>query len=155
MARIHIRATAAVGVLGLGLLAMSPAVAATDNQAGANAVTLNIADQPGQGSGTFTATYADGHETTSGTSKPPFSDPSGQKNLTGGVLAGRSSGETVQTISPRSPSASRPVTRMRTSGQACNRRSASSAQAWSRCSQLSSTSSNSRGRRLASRISSV
>ena len=53
----------------------------------ANAVTLQIADQDGQGSGTFTATYADGHETTSGTSKPPFSDPSGQKNLTGGVLA--------------------------------------------------------------------
>jgi hypothetical protein len=83
----YLRAAAAVGALGLGLLAASPAVAATGPQAGANAVTLQIADQGGQGSGNFTATYANGHETTSGTSKPPFSDPSGQKNLTGGVLA--------------------------------------------------------------------
>src|SRR5690349_3166968 len=84
---MYVRAAAAVGALGLGLLATSPAVAATGAQAGANAVTLSIADQGGQGSGTFTATYAHGHETTSGTSTPPFSDPSGQKNLAGGVLA--------------------------------------------------------------------
>ena len=83
----YLRAAAAAGALGLGLLAASPAVAATGHQAAANAVTLNIADQGGQGSGTFTATYADGHETTSGTSSPPFSDPTGQQNLTGGVLA--------------------------------------------------------------------
>ncbi len=87
MGHTYLRAAAAVGALGLGLLAASPAVAATGHQAEANAVTLQIADQDGQGSGTFTATYADGHETTSGTSEPPFSDPSGQENLTGGVLA--------------------------------------------------------------------
>ena len=87
MGHTYLRAVAAVGALGLGLLAASPAVAATGHQASANAVTLQIADQEGQGSGTFTATYADGHETTSGTSSPPFSDPSGQQNLTGGVLA--------------------------------------------------------------------
>jgi hypothetical protein len=83
----YLRAAAAVGALGLGLLAASPAVAATGHQAAANAVTLKIADQDGQGSGTFTASYAHGHQTTSGTSKPPFADPTGQKNLTGGVLA--------------------------------------------------------------------
>jgi hypothetical protein len=84
---VHLRAVAAAGALGLGLLAASPAAAATGHQAAANALTLQIADQGGQGTGTFTATYADGHQTTSGTSEPPFSDPSGQKNLTGGVLA--------------------------------------------------------------------
>jgi hypothetical protein len=83
---VYLRAAAAVGALGLGLLAVSPAVAADGHQAAANAVTLSIACNA-NGSGTFTATYANGHETTSGTSKPPFSDPTGQKNLTGGVLA--------------------------------------------------------------------
>ena len=83
MAYTYLRAAAAVGALGLGLLAVSPAVAATAPQAVANAVTLQVADQDGQGTGDFTATYADGHETTSGTSSPPFSDPTGQQNLTG------------------------------------------------------------------------
>jgi hypothetical protein len=86
VARIFIRATASVGVLGLGLLAMSPAVAATDNQAGATAVFLSIAGK-GQGTGTVTATYANGKETKTGNTTPAFPNPGNQKFVTGGVLA--------------------------------------------------------------------
>jgi hypothetical protein len=88
VARTTLRtATAAAVALGLGLLAMSPAAAATDNQAGANAVTIQIADQDGQGTGLATATYDNGQETKTGNTTPAFPDPTGQKFLTGGVLA--------------------------------------------------------------------
>ena len=87
MARTHLRITAAVGALGLGLMAMSPAAAATDNQAGANAVTIQIADQDPQGTGLATATYENGQETKTGETQPAFPNPGGQTFLTGGVLA--------------------------------------------------------------------
>ena len=86
VARTIIRATASIGALGLGLLAMSPAVAATDSQAGANAVTISIAGNA-QGTGLATATYENGAETKSGNTTPAFPDPTGQKFITGGVLA--------------------------------------------------------------------
>ena len=87
MARTYLRLTAAVGTLGLGLMALSPAVAATNNQAGANAVSIQIADQDPQGTGLATATYENGQETKTGNTTPAFPDPTGQKFLTGGVLA--------------------------------------------------------------------
>jgi hypothetical protein len=84
--RAHLRFAAVIGAATLGALAAAPALAATDNQAGANAVFISIAGN-GQGTGNVTASYADGKETTTGNSQPPFPDPTGQKFITGGVLA--------------------------------------------------------------------
>ena len=85
--RTYLRATAVVGALGLGLLAMSPAMAAANNQAGANAVTVEVAGQGPQGTGTVTASYENGKETSSGDTSPAFPNPGNQTFLTGGVLA--------------------------------------------------------------------
>lgn len=85
MARTLIRSTATVGAFGLALLAMSPAVAATDNQAGATAFFLKIADQDGQGTGIATATYENGQETKTGETEPPFPQPA-QNAFKAGVL---------------------------------------------------------------------
>lgn len=86
MARTFVRATAITGALGLGLLAMSPAVAATENQAGATAVNISIAGNA-QGTGNVTATYENGKETKTGNTTPAFPNPGNQKYVTGGVLA--------------------------------------------------------------------
>jgi hypothetical protein len=85
VARTHFRVTAAVGALGLGLLAMSPAVAAGGHQAGANAFSIDIAGQGAQGTGLSTASYENGHETKTGEIKPPFPQPA-QDNFKLGVL---------------------------------------------------------------------
>src|SRR6195952_3181255 len=84
--RSYLRFAAVVGAVTLGGIAAAPAVAATDNQSGANAVFVSIAGN-GQGTGNVTATYSNGKETTTGNSKPAFPDPTGQKFITGGVLA--------------------------------------------------------------------
>lgn len=85
MARTFIRLTAAAGALGLGLMAVAPAVAATENQAGATALYLAVAGN-GQDSGNVTATYADGKETKSGETQPAFPQPA-QDAFQAGVLA--------------------------------------------------------------------
>src|ERR1700712_2243858 len=84
--RSYLRFAAVVGAVTLGGIAAAPAVAATDNQSGANAVFVSIAGN-GQGTGNVTATYSNGKEPTTGNSKPAFPDPTGQKFITGGVLA--------------------------------------------------------------------
>jgi hypothetical protein len=84
--RSFLRFAAVVGALTVGAVAAAPALAATDNQAGANAVFVSVAGN-GQGSGNVTASYSDGKETTAGNSQPAFPDPTGQKFITGGVLA--------------------------------------------------------------------
>jgi hypothetical protein len=84
--RSLLRFASVVGAVTLGGIAAAPALAATDNQAGANAVFVSIAGN-GQGTGTVTASYSNGQETTTGDSKPAFPDPTGQKFITGGVLA--------------------------------------------------------------------
>jgi hypothetical protein len=84
--RAHLRFAAVIGAVTIGVVAAAPAIAATDNQAGANAVFISIAGQ-GQGTGNVTASYSDGKETTSGNSQPAFPDPTGQQFITGGVLA--------------------------------------------------------------------
>jgi hypothetical protein len=84
--RSYLRFAAVVGAVTLGAIAAAPALAATDNQAGANAVFVSIAGN-GQGTGNVTASYSNGKETTTGNSKPAFPDPTGQKFITGGVLA--------------------------------------------------------------------
>jgi hypothetical protein len=84
--RSYLRFAAVIGAVTLGGIAAAPAVAATDNQSGANAVFVSIAGN-GQGTGNVTATYSNGKETTTGNSKPAFPDPTGQKFITGGVLA--------------------------------------------------------------------
>jgi hypothetical protein len=84
--RPYLRFASVVGAATLGAIAAAPALAATDNQAGANAVFISIAGN-GQGTGNATASYSNGKETTAGTSQPAFPDPTGQKFITGGVLA--------------------------------------------------------------------
>jgi hypothetical protein len=84
--RSYLRFAAVVGAVTLGGIAAAPALAATDNQSGANAVFISIAGN-GQGTGNVTASYSNGKETTTGNSKPAFPDPTGQKFITGGVLA--------------------------------------------------------------------
>jgi hypothetical protein len=84
--RAHLRFAAVIAAVTVGALAAAPAVAAADNQAGANAVFVSVAGN-GQGTGNVTASYSNGKETTSGNSQPAFPDPTGQKFLTGGVLA--------------------------------------------------------------------
>src|SRR4051812_21771480 len=85
--RPFLRFSAVLGAATLSAIAIAPAMAATDNQAGANAVTLKIADQDGQGTGLATATYENGQETKTGETKPPFPNPGDQTFVTGGVLA--------------------------------------------------------------------
>ena len=50
-------------------------MAATDNQAGANAVTIQIADQDPQGTGLATATYENGQETKTGETQARLPEP--------------------------------------------------------------------------------
>jgi hypothetical protein len=86
--RAHLRFAAVVGAAAVSLIAAAPAIAAApDTQAGANAITLKIADQDGQGTGLATATYQNGHETKTGETKPAFPNPGNQTFVTGGVLA--------------------------------------------------------------------
>ncbi len=84
--RSYLRFASVIGAVTLGAIAAAPALAATDNQAGANAVFISIAGN-GQGTGNVTASYSNGKETTAGNSQPAFPDPTGQKFITGGVLA--------------------------------------------------------------------
>ncbi len=84
--RSYLRAASVLGAVTLSAIAVAPALAATDNQAGANAVFISVAGN-GQGTGNVTATYSNGKESTTGNSQPAFPDPTGQKFITGGVLA--------------------------------------------------------------------
>ena len=72
--RSYLRFAAVVGAVTLGAIAAAPALAATDNQAGANAVFVSIAGN-GQGTGNVTATYSNGKETTTGNSQAGLPGP--------------------------------------------------------------------------------
>jgi len=85
--RSFLRFAAVVGAVTVSAIAAAPALAAAPAaQAGANAVTVAIAGNA-QGTGNVTASYSNGKETTTGNSQPAFPDPTGQKFITGGVLA--------------------------------------------------------------------
>ena len=89
--RSYLRFASVIGAVTLGAIAAAPAMAATDNQAGANAVFISIAGN-GQGTGNVTASNPTARRPPAGNSQPAFPDPTGQKFITGGVLAQEATG---------------------------------------------------------------
>jgi hypothetical protein len=83
--RSYLRLASVAGAFALSTVAIAPAMAATENQSGATALSLSIAGN-GQDSGTVTATYADGKETKTGETQPAFPQPA-QDAFKLGVLA--------------------------------------------------------------------